>query len=159
MPKISITLPPITILNGSTPPPPAVPVLTSLEADGSYYLGIDDEDQYLGAVLRVDNALNAIDLVDASGFYVNVEDGGNNIYNAFFQEKYSTPLSDIPSYNYETVRCSALIENATFDTPNNRITADLILEIGDYVFKKEQGVFTLGSNNLVSLEDFIFIPD
>lgn len=159
MPIISITLPPITILNGSTPPQPAVPDLTSLEADGSYYLGIEDEGQYLGGVIPVDKAENAINLVDASGFYVYVEDRGNNNYNASFNEKYSTPLSDIPSYNYETVRCSAIIENATLDAPNNRITADLILEIGDFVFKMVQGVFTRDVNNLVSLGDFIFIPN
>lgn len=158
MPRISITLP-ITILNGTTPPQPTVPVLTSLEADGNSYLGIEDDGQYLGVVIRVDNGWNAINIEDALCFYIYVEDGGNNMYNAFFEEKYSTPLSEIPSYNYEIGRCSAFIENATFDAPNNRITADLFLEIGEYVFIKEQGIFTLDSNNLVSVEDFIFVPD
>lgn len=158
MPRFSITLQPITILN-ATPPQPQTPVLTSVEADGNYYLGVEDDEQSLGVVIRVDSQWNAINIVSDSDFYINVEDAGNNMYYASFDERHSTPLPEIPSYNYQTARVSAYIENATFDAPNNRITADLFLEIDDYVFIKEQGEFTVNSNNLVSAHDLTFIPD
>ena len=113
-----------------------------------------DGDRY-GLAVRNEGVDYTIGLDNGDSFPIYIEDLGNNMYAAYINEAYLTPIADIPSYGYNTIRTAVIVEHETPVSGSSEIVADLYIEADEYLFKKANSRYTTDDTNIVAIDDFV----
>lgn len=152
MPKISITLPPITILKASTPPPSA---LVSLDVDGYWLAGYE-----FNSSKRVFSHGRGADKsyigVGDDGIWVRVSESSPGEYACVLDDQAKIPAGEITEipYDQDGVSFKVTVTGTDPETSNLICDISLISDSGDVDFKATGVRCAEDAASLIPLDSF-----